>query len=309
MSFGFSDAVRSRSVRRRGFTLIELLVVVAIIAALLALLLPAVQQAREAARRSQCRNNLKQLGLALHNYHDAHGVLPMGFHWPLGTGWSYHLLPALDQAALYSSMTVGTPTTLTTSVWRNGSPEAALGIWLPIFRCPSSTSPSAVANVNGIDRRVPCDYLACASGVRTTDAGTGVNGIGVANLDGTFFRISSVRLSDVQDGTSNTVGIGETFYESPELDHWSIGSDDLGRNNTPDSADASEFLGSLGVSLNLYDDGSGTDALEISFKSRHAGGCQFLLLDGSVRFLSENIARSTRQALGTRGGNDFVGEF
>ena len=309
MSFGFSDPLKSQSLQRRGFTLIELLVVIAIIAVLLALLLPAVQQAREAARRSQCKNNLKQLGVALHNYHDLHGVLPMGFHWPLGTGWSYHLLPALDQTALYSSMTVGTPATATTSIWRNGPPEVALGVRLPVFRCPSSTSPAVVENVNGIDRRVPCDYLACASGVRTTDSGTGVNGIGVADLDGTFFRTSSIRLSDVQDGTSNTVGIGETFYESSELDHWAIGSDDLGRNNTPDSADASEFLGSLGVRLNLYDDGSGTDALEISFKSRHVGGCQFLLLDGSVRFLSGNISQSTRQALGTRGGNEVVGEF
>ncbi len=309
MSFDLAGLGESRPLRRRGFTLIELLVVIAITAVLIALLLPSVQQAREAARRAQCRNNLKQLGLALHNYHDTHGVLPMGFHWPLGTGWSYHLLPFLGQTALYSSMTVGTPTTATTSIWRNGSPEAALSVLLPVLRCPSSASPPAVVNVNGIDRRVPCDYLACASGVRTTDSGTSVNGIGVANLDGTFYRTSSVRLSDVRDGTSNTIGVGETFYESSELDHWAIGSDDLGRNNTPDSADASEFLGSLGVNLNLYDDGSGTDALEISFKSRHVGGCQFLLLDGSIRFLSENISQYTRQALGTRGGSDVVGEF
>ena len=294
---------------RRAFTLIELLVVIAIIAALVALLLPAVQQAREAARRTQCRNNLKQLGLALHNYHDTHGVLPMGYHWPLGTGWTYHLLPHLEQTTLYTSFTVGTPTTATTSIWRSGPPEVALGVSIPVFRCASSTSPVAVDNVNSIDRRVPCDYLGCASGVRTTDSGTSVNGIGVVDLDGAFFRISSVRLSDILDGTSNTVGVGETFYESSELDHWSIGSDDLGRNSTPTSADASEFLGSLGVELNRFDDGSSTDVLEISFKSRHVGGCQFLLLDGSVRFLSENISQYTRQALGTRRASDVVGEY
>lgn len=295
--------------KRHAFTLIELLVVIAIIAALVALLLPAVQQARESARRTQCRNNLKQLGLALHNYHDTHGVLPMGYHWPLGTGWTYHLLPHLDQTALYSSFTVGTPSTATTSIWRNGPPEVALGVTVPVFRCPSSTSPSAVDNVNSIDRRVPCDYLGCASGVRTTDSGTSVNGIGVVDLDGAFFRISSVRLSDVLDGTSNTIGVGETFYEGSELDHWAIGSDDLGRNSTPTSGDASEFLASLGVDLNRFDDGSGTDVLEISFKSRHVGGCQFLLLDGSVRFLSENISQYNRQALGTRKASDVIGEY
>jgi prepilin-type N-terminal cleavage/methylation domain-containing protein len=300
----------SRSANRtRGFTLVELLVVIAIIAALIALVLPAVQQAREAARRAQCRNNLKQIGLAIHNYHDAHGVAPMGFHWPLGTGWTYHLLPFLDQAALYNSFTVGTPTTATTSIWRTGNPEAALGVSLQVFRCPSSNAPDAVPNVDGIARRVPCDYKACASGLRTTDSGTSVNGIGVADLDGVFFRISSVRIGSILDGTSQTVGVGETVYESPEIDHWSIGSDDLGRNNTPNSTDASEFLGSLGVPLNQFDDGSSTDRLELSFKSRHTGGCQFVLMDGSVRFLSENISRDTRQALGTRQASDTEGEF
>ena len=295
--------------RRRGFTLIELLVVIAIIAVLVALLLPAVQQAREAARRTQCRNNLKQFGLALHSYHDTHGVLPMGYHWPLGTGWSYHLLPYLDQGPLYQSFTVGTPATAATSIWRTGSPEAALAVRLNVFRCPSSVSPEAVANVDGIDRRVPCEYAACASGLRTTDSGTSVNGIGPENLDGMFFRISSVRLGHVTDGTSQTIGIGETVYESPEIDHWSIGSDDLGRNDTPNSADASEFLGSLGVPLNQFDDGSFTDRLELSFKSRHTGGCHFLLMDGSVRFISVNISSTTRQALGTRQANDAVGEY
>ena len=180
---------------------------------------------------------------------------------------------------------------------------------LDVFRCPSGTSPEAVANVDGINRRVPCDYAACASGLRTTDAGTGVNGIGPENLDGMFFRLSSVRLRDVTDGTSQTVGIGETQYESSEIDHWSIGSDDLGRNNTPNSADASEFLGSLGVPLNQFDDGTSTDRLELSFKSRHTGGCQFLLMDGSVRFISENVSSNARQALGTRQAGDLVGEY
>lgn len=294
---------------KRGFTLIELLVVIAIIAVLVALLLPAVQAAREAARRTQCRNNLKQIGIALHGYHGTNSVFPMGYHWPLGTGWTYHLLPYLDQAALYNSFAVGTPTTLTTSIWQTGAPEAALGKELQVFRCPTSSSPQAVDNVNNILRRVTCDYVACASGTRTTDSATSVNGIGVENIDGMFFRISSVRIAEIRDGTSNTIGVGETLTESSEIDHWYIGSDDLGRNNTPTSTDASEFLGSLGVALNLFDDGSSTDALELSFKSRHPSGVQFLLMDGSVRLMSVNLNASIRQALGTRRGGEVNAGF
>lgn len=294
---------------RRGFTLIELLVVIAIIAILIALLLPAVQAARESARRTQCRNNLKQIGIALHGYHGTHNVFPMGYHWPLGTGWTYHLLPYLDQDPLYKSFTVRTPTTMTTSIWQTGAPEIALGKNLPAFRCPSSNSPEAVENVNNIDRRVPCDYVACASGTRTTDSSTSVNGIGVENIDGMFFRISSVRIGDIRDGTSKTIGVGETLYESSEIDHWYIGSDDMGRNNTPNTGDASEFLGSLGVAMNLFDNGSSADALELSFKSRHSSGVQFLFMDGAVRLLSINVNATIRQALGTRRGSEVVNEF
>ncbi len=297
--------------RRTGFTLIELLVVIAVIAILIALLLPAVQQAREAARRTQCKNHLKQLGLALHNYHDLHQVFPMGYHWPLGTGWSYHLLPLLDQGPLYNSITVGTPGSLSSSIWRTGPPETALGVSLPVFRCPSSDSPAAETNIDGIARRVPCDYLACASGTRTSDSATSANGIGPENLDGMFFRISSVRMRDLQDGSSNTIGLGECVSESPasQVDHWSIGSDDLGRNDTPFSQDASEFLGSLGVKLNLFYTGTATNDLELSFKSRHVGGVQFLLMDGTVKFVSENIDAAIRQALGTRNGGELPGDF
>ena len=294
---------------RFAFTLIELLVVIAIIAILIALLLPAVQQAREAARRTQCKNHLKQIGLALHNYHDAFGVFPMGYHWPLGTGWSYHLLPYLDQAPLYNSFTVGTPTTATTSIWRSDAPQAALGVAIPVFRCPSSVSPDALANIDGIARRVPAEYVGCASGLRTTDDANSANGLGPENLDGTFFRISSVRIRDFLDGSSNTVGIGEAVHESGHCDHWSIGSDDLGRNNTPDSDDASEFLGSLGVKLNLFNPAALTDNVERSFKSRHTGGVHFLLMDGRVRFVSENIDEGVRKSLGTRAGGEVTGEF
>ena len=296
---------------RQAFTLVELLVVIAIIAVLIALLLPAVQQVREAARRTQCRNNLKQIGLALHNYHEAFQVFPMGYHWPLGTGWSYHLLPQLDQAPLYNSFTVGTPAAAAQSIWRTGPPSLALAVTLPVFRCPSSGSVDAVMNVDGIPRRVPCDYTGCASGVRTTDSPTSIRGIGPENLDGSFFRVSSVRIRDFLDGASNTVGIGEVVSEPSisQVDHWYIGSDDLGRNDLPLSQDASEFLGSLGVNLNLFYSGHSTDDIELSFKSRHTGGVQFLLMDGRVRFVNDSIDESVRMSLGTRAGGEVLGEF
>jgi len=305
------DSRRHSCRRSAGFTLIELLVVIAIIAILIALLLPAVQQAREAARRTQCRNNLKQMGLALHNYHDEFGVFPMGYHWPLGTGWSYHLLPQLDQGTLYNSFTVGTPQTVSESIWRSGAPSVAIGTKLPVFRCPSSASPDSRENVDGVPVRIPCDYIGCASGVRTTDSPTSSHGIGLENLDGILFRTSNVKMRDILDGTSNTVGIGEAVNESSasQVDHWYIGSDDLGRLDTPNSQDSSEFLGSLGVKLNLFYLGSSTDDIEISFKSRHPGGVQFLLMDGRVRFISQSIDASVRQGLGTRAGGEVLGEY
>lgn len=295
--------------RPSAFTLIELLVVIAVIAILVALLLPAVQQAREAARRTQCKNNLKQIGVALHNYHDVFQVFPMGYHWPLGTGWSYHLLPQLDQAPLYNSFTVGTSPNPAASIWRSGAPQTAVGTYLAVFRCPSSNSPDARTNIDGITRRVPADYIACASGVKITDDANSANGIGPENLDGTFFRISSVRIGSLSDGSSNTIGIGETVSDSGHCDHWYIGSDDLGRTSIPDSDDASEFLGSLGIQLNLFNPAGLTDNIELSFKSRHTGGVQFLMMDGTVRFVSANINDGVRQALGTRSGGEVAGEF
>lgn len=303
------QASAERNSRSLAFTLIELLVVIGIIAVLIALLLPAVQQAREAARRTQCKNHLKQLGLALHNYHDTFNVFPMGYHWPIGTGWSYHLLPYLDQGPLYNTIPARSPTTLTTSIWRSGVYQTALGVSLPVFRCPSSNSPEARDNIDGIARRVPCDYTACASGLRTTDDALSANGIGPENLDGAFFRISSTRMRDFLDGTSNTVALGEVVSESGHVDHWSIGSDDLGRNNTPNSDDASEFLGSLGVELNLFNPTGLTDDIELSFKSRHTGGVHLMLMDGTVRFVSQHIDAAVRKSLGTRAGGEIPGEF
>ena len=157
----------SGHVRRRGFTLIELLVVIAIIAVLIALLLPAVQQAREAARRTQCKNNLKQLGLAMHNYHDTHGVFPFGWD-ERETGWQAMILPQLELSALYGTL-----------IWA----ESGLGDWnavgspnltacekmIPAFRCPSMAVPGHIDN-ESIPGRSPVSYRGVASSIAASDA-------------------------------------------------------------------------------------------------------------------------------------------
>ena len=301
--------------KRRGFTLIELLVVIAIIAILISLLLPAVQQAREAARRTQCKNNLKQIGLALHNYESSHGMFPPGYIWPQGTGWTYHLLPYLEQTNLYNSCNVRSPTTATTSIWRSLPSRPALAVPIPGFRCPSTSAPDIVEDAEGITNldRVPCEYIAVISGTKSTLSNAGcpascpVNSVVAAQQDGTFYRSSSVKIRDISDGTTNTIGVGESLYESPTIDHWAIGSDNLGVNNTPWAGDVAEFTGSLGVAMGIF--GGATDATQLSFKSRHTGGCHMMLMDGSVRFLGYNISPTVRSALGTRAGGENVGEF
>ncbi len=148
-----------RELFRSAFTLVELLVVITIIAVLLAILLPAIQGAREAARQTHCLNNLKQLALAMQNYHDLHQAFPAGFVWPDRTMWSALILPQLDEQPLYSTLEFGMP-------WdKDGSfNERACGTVMPVFRCPSAASPEHV-DIEGIPGRVPCNYLACASGI------------------------------------------------------------------------------------------------------------------------------------------------
>ena len=192
---------------RRAFTLIELLVVIAIIAVLIALLLPAVQQAREAARRSQCKNSLKQLGLALHNYHDTHSTLPPGrlVTQVDGSGHCYsaygHLLPHLDQAPLYYQIDF------------NSNPDVGfanaipLSTNLPVLLCPSD--PFVTLQ--------PASATAPSSAVHNYPLNTGTTyPISTRNASGTpvtgiFFENSSVRFRDVTDGMSNTVCISETL--------------------------------------------------------------------------------------------------
>lgn len=224
----------SPSHQPRGFTLIELLVVIAIIAILIALLLPAVQQAREAARRTQCRNNLKQLGLAIHNYHDSHNCFPPAYILTLSPNlnaspYSIHILPYIDQAPLYNQWNSSVPAInegVAIMPWAAASVTANLAVIrtpLTAFKCPSSpvgdvhdyglAPPNAPLTVNWTAARG--DY-SVATGVRSDLAnlayagfpgGAGGNREGVLQVAGTGGRTG--RMADVTDGTSNSFLLGE----------------------------------------------------------------------------------------------------
>ncbi len=294
----------------RGFTLVELLVVIAIIGILVALLLPAVQAAREAARRVQCQNNLHQIGIALHNYHDTNRKFPPGITWPNRTFWSGHLLPYLEQRPMYEMLDLG-------RLWNTSPNSDACGSYLSVFRCPSTTAPQHIT-AQGIPDRVPCNYLACTSGTVTRESAppgaTSPALAGRPDSDGIFYINSSTKLADVLDGSSSTVLVGETVFiyksHGPDhtgrnqfLDHWYIGTLE-GYGN-----EVSESMGSTGVAINAFARSVFVDEKELCFSSRHPDGGQVLLADGSVLFIAENIDQITWSAMGTRRGGEVVGSY
>jgi prepilin-type N-terminal cleavage/methylation domain-containing protein/prepilin-type processing-associated H-X9-DG protein len=216
MTIGSLHSRRVRAGRRAGFTLIELLVVIAIIAILIALLLPAVQQAREAARRTQCINNLKQLGLSAHNHESALGHLPPAFRGQqVGGAPSYYdlwgtlalLTPYLEQTAVYNSIDLDLTMYQLTSPWGIQAPTAVM-TFVPIFMCPSDKSQSVCSNAYAIPGDLaPTNYAFCL-GTGTTRGRT--NWLGSPyDADGVFYAQSKTRLTDITDGTSNTIGASE----------------------------------------------------------------------------------------------------
>ena len=291
------------SPKSRGFTLVELLIVIAIIGILLSLLLPAVQAAREAARRVECQSNLRQIGIALHCYHDAVGTYPSGVSWPSRTYWNGHLLPYIERSASYELLDFSQP-------WSAESNAQACRSLIRLLRCPSSTAPQHVT-AQGIDGRVPCNYLACTSGTVVRESGPEPLA-GRPDADGVFFTNSGIRQADILDGSSSTILAGETVFifreHGPDhsgmnqfLDHWYGGTLE-GRDN-----EISESMGSTGVAINSFRLPVFVDEKELDFSSRHPGGAQVVFADGAVRFLTETIDRRTWSALGTRHGGEAVG--
>ncbi len=361
------------AVRRPGFTLIELLVVIAIIAILIALLLPAVQQAREAARRTQCKNNLKQLGLAVHNFHDTYNALPNLVNHSGGPTVFFHILPYVEQVAMFNlyqggaTNGSGTKTGLDQHMDTNydiiannaGGSLAGSVVGIPGYHCP--TYRSAGVRRDGNARGPKGDYAAVflyrdanyatnpfskceeQSWWGHHDAGhstsngqdatqKGALRVGKCdNIPSTDPNLNARRrkeatprgnLRDLTDGTSNTLLMGEKF--------WRVGEWERGGNEDSNRTDYSVFVQDnswreyncartaryplktkVDPSNNdtCTDVNSNTPARGAGFGSWHTGVVQFVLADGSVRGLSENIDIQTQWKLAGRNDGQVVGEF
>jgi prepilin-type N-terminal cleavage/methylation domain-containing protein len=324
----FNKELLMRAFRRPhfAFTLIELLVVIAIIAILIALLLPAVQQAREAARRTQCRNNLHQIGLALHNYHDVNNVFPIGhqhrkigeipgdgaFRFALrggtGWGWSASILPYLDQAPLYHEFDFNMSLADVSPNGTEGSAHNRPLVATPQSwaRCPSNVAPEAGDNGTAAN---PFALLPHAISTYKGSGGSFDNNfvfypwIDQTRVNGLFYRDSRIGIRDITDGTSNTIAIGEVNYQA--------------------GGDSSRLYGTINTTLGLAN--GGTERLLANgewqinappgipgfqyrrgFHSPHVGGCFFLFADGSVHFISENIDHTFRCYDGITGNTTNV---
>ncbi len=333
------------STSRRGFTLIELLVVIAIIATLVAILLPAVQQAREAARRSTCKNNLKQIGLAIHNYHDIYSMLPaISYeHEPIpgvnlggdegrdaSYGWAVFLLPQLEQSALFDLLQPGAPERLSQAV-NNPTKLAAMQKPVPVFRCPSDAGPELNAHWtinNGSGNNTQDVQLATSNYVGAADEGSinrrAPEGVFVpaTKVDGNIYQ--KVGFKDVVDGLSNTIFIGERAYLLRGSDLGAAvvfghnGNADILNNGDYNNGFISVVAGG-GPLINtsaLCGTSCGNADGRQGFSSLHKGGAQFVMGDGAVRFISENVdddlgggTNTTFERLINRNDGQVVGEF
>ena len=291
---------------RRGFTLIELLVVMAIIAILVALLLPAVQAAREAARRATCRNNLKQIGLALHNFEGAYGKFPPGAVWAQkgnrkGSIYVY-LLPYLEQQAAYDAFNLNLPN-IDGTTFPGGSTLVG-SVVLPTLVCPSDSHPQQYVGFavhNYAASRGPTDVFdnpACPCSYPWQK-------FAQAPLDdprrfaGPFTRVGTqVRVADVQDGLTNTLFFGEVrpMCSQHAQNGWSLSNDGNGYCTTL-----------IPINFDTCNDNASDPCrrpcnwnTEVGFKSAHTGGTHFLIGDGSVRFIAESIDYQTYQYLGDK---------
>ena len=291
---------------RRAFTLIELLVVIAIIAVLIGLLLPAVQKVREAAALLSCKNNLKQIGLALHNYHDTRGAFPVGYYdptpWPQldtgpGWGWAAYILPNLEQDNVFRQLNfkldVGDPAN-----------AAARATVVKSFVCPSDTR--QMGNVFTIDDGGANKWTLALASYVACNGNDGVDDFTTPPHTGAFLRATTgFRVADISDGMSNTLFVGDRT-SLLSYSTWSGGP----------TGGQNPFLlapGNFGAEVTLllcHAGETGPNSPGVfdadSTSSPHRQGVPFLLGDGSVRFITNGVDINTWMALATRAGGEVI---
>jgi prepilin-type N-terminal cleavage/methylation domain-containing protein/prepilin-type processing-associated H-X9-DG protein len=306
--------VRSTIRGRRAFTLIELLAVIAIISLLVSLLLPAVQMAREAARGTQCKNNLKQIGLAMQNYLDTMQVFPPGYiagkdtiaDTTPGWGWAVMILPFMESSTVTGRLNCQMPI-------EDPSSKTGVAQLVPGFLCPSDLVPNGTfaiasdpAGTMPIVDTTPCSYVGCVGndGCEVDDNATPWNGI--------LYRNSRTSVEDIVDGTSSTFLVGERAWALVN-GTW-VGTPNNaviqgGKQNKMAPVTATAAVAILAHAHwinNKYDSDGGLD----DFSSMHPGGAHFLFADGSVHFLKEVTTPGgwddTYQAMATRNGHEAV---
>lgn len=323
----------------RGFTLIELLVVIAIIAVLIALLLPAVQQAREAARRSQCKNNIKQMGLAFHNYHETFNRFPIGAQYPIHqANWRVSILPYIDQAPLYNTLTQ-TPASgrgfNSYNGWTGdggygtgaGSNASLINAFVAVYKCPSSTLSSFfVGSADGVspgqtapDVGMTMDYVGIGgsySGVAPFDTPAVVNtNYGTMGQNGLLQIGTAMQFRDCTDGTSNTIMVGEDSGTIAGVDRRKNLSGGWSGHRGPFLGGGSGYGGGGVVTIRYGSNPktapsfSGSGFNNGPLTSFHVGGVHALLGDGGVRFISDSINFNTLLQLGCLNDGQVTGEF
>jgi prepilin-type N-terminal cleavage/methylation domain-containing protein/prepilin-type processing-associated H-X9-DG protein len=318
-----------KDTKRTAFTLIELLVVIAIIAILIGLLLPAVQKVRESASRLRCSNNLKQLGLAMHNYEGTNGAFPAGRNaWPLVVSAPSRLLAYVEQDNLQKLVNYDAPLTDPQNVLAS---KTRVGL----FVCPSDPRSGQVPGMSDFGT----NYVANNGTGVTFDAGGNITGyLKIPDGNGAFAQ-NPVRIADITDGLSNTAAFSESTLGNGQAPASAAAADPRlavlvvpgGNDPTPAACDgaAGSFAGTRGgmwinghYGNTLYNhfyppnlagkwdcgNASGNKGLTAA-RSYHAGGVNVLLCDGSVRFVRNSIDVGTWRALGTRDGGEVLGDF
>ncbi len=307
-------AAPHRSGREHAFTLVEILVVIAIIGVLVAFLLPAIQAAREAARRTQCQNNLKQIGLAVQNHHDTRKVFPMGRNRidQKAVSWAFFLLPYMEETAVYNSWnpnaTVDDP-----------SNDAAMRTPIETYACPSRRRAAADRNFDNNNATPPpqdlgvatlADYSANAglkltTGMQSDDESNNVFGNYNRVDAGPIFSGSHVSARQVEDGLSKTIAIGERHLPpvppntAPEMEHYAIGDTASIPGDTPHTTFRCAKDGGLAT--------GSEDTDREKFGSSHSGGIvQCVFLDGHVHSLRPDMAVAVLKALCTIGGHEVA---